>query len=101
MMKFVIEASAPGTLTVAAGKKEEGKPLWVTVSGVGVGLRGAAQCIVKEGTHDCKAVVLGCQEAFKNKGAYEPRGVLEMVPWTPQEVAAYYQAKAKEYAGVK
>lgn len=98
-MKFVLDSIGPGSLVVVVGKSEVGKPTYVQVQGTGVSANTRLQCIAKEGQHDCKTVVLGVREAFKTKGAYEPQGVLELVPWTPKEIAEYYAAKAKEYAG--
>jgi hypothetical protein len=95
------EASGPGSLLVSVNKIEPGKPVYAEVKGIGVSANVQSSVMLSQGTHDCRRVKLGLQEAFRAAGKYELRGLLEAEEWSAAAVVEYYRAMAAEHTAGK
>ncbi len=100
MITLVAKSEAPGSLRVTADEKREAQPQWVAIQGVGLAVRTISEVPLKAGVYDCTSVELGLRDAFKVKGAFEPRGLLGLKEWTLAEQQAFYAKKASELQGL-
>ena len=98
MIGMYVKAGAPGSVILTVDEARLGQPQWVAVQAVGLSVRTITEAALKTGVYDCAEVTLGVRDAFKAKGAFEPRGLVSFREWTAADQRAFYAAKVAEVA---